>query len=288
LAEPAAGGPPVSELAPGDPAPGGRAWPRQVAETVRNGRRLYRADSPVRVQLTTAAPRAVLQGIFLVLAGRVIGGRAGEPYALAGAAAFLATSRTIVYVGDIVLTDRLSETYYRLQGGVLPPWLVCLLRLPPYIASGFISSLLALAVCGPLLGLSAQSARLLPLLPLYLLTACTTAAFGLAVSALAVGRQTADILLGNLASFLILACSRVVAPDAGAARWLADAGTVLPVTHGLQAVRAQLAGQAWAGQAGLEAAVGAAWVVLAIVLLAVQDRRARGGPALPRPRRRAA
>jgi ABC-2 type transport system permease protein len=254
---------------------------------VRTGRRLYRADNPVRVQLTTAWPRAVLQGIFLVLAGRVIGGRAGEPYALAGAAAFLATSRTIVFAGDIVLTDRLADTYGRLQGGVLRPWLVWLLRLPPYIASGFLSSVLALAVCGPVLGLAGQSARLAPMLPLYLLTACTSAAFGLAVSALAVGSQAADILLGNLASFLVLACSGIVAPDTGSARWLAGIGGVLPVTHGLAAIRALLAGRPWGGQAWLEAAAGAAWALLGIAALSAADRRARGAALLPRRRDRA-
>jgi ABC-type polysaccharide/polyol phosphate export permease len=256
---------------------------RLCRELVRTGRHLYRADNPRKVQLTTAAPRTLLQCVFLILAGRVIAGPGGDGYALTGAIAYVATGRTIIYVSDVTMNDRFFDTYYRLQAGRVRPWIVYVLRLPPYIASGFLATLLALAICGPALGLWRQSVDLLPMLPVYLLMACTCAAFGLAIASLAI-TQFAEILVGNVTSFLILATARIVAPETGSAHWLADLGAVLPLQHGLAAIRAYLAGRPWGGQLLLEVIVGGCWLLIAIGVLQFQDRRARGARPLWRLR----
>jgi ABC-type multidrug transport system permease subunit len=248
-------------------------------EAVRTGRLLYRADNPARVQLTTAAPRAILQSIFFTLAGRVIAGPAGAAYAFTGCVAYAATARTIVFTCDIPMTDKWADSYYRLQAGTVAPWVVYLCRALPYAASGIASSMVVLAVCGPLLGLGRQAVSLLPLLPLFVLTACTSTAFGLAVAGLAVAGLArsgqADVLFGNLAAYLVLACAGVVVPATGRGRWLADIGYVLPLEHGLAAVHAHLGHRPWLGQALLEGLIGLCWIAVAVAVLWSQDRRLR-------------
>jgi hypothetical protein len=249
------------------------AW--RYREAIRNGRLLYRTEYPIGIQLTTAAPRVLLQCIFFTLAGRALFGRTGGEYTFVGIAAFAACTKTVVLTSDIPWTDTMSDTYYRLQAGSLRPWAIYLCRIFPYIASGFLSTLLVLAVGGPILGLTSQSISLLPLTPLYLLTAATSAAFGLTLAGLSVG-QNSNILLGNLGSYLILATAGIVVPYTHATRWLSYVGSVLPIQHGLAAIRAQLAGRPWGGQAALEALTGVCWIVLAVLVLWIRDRRQRG------------
>lgn len=244
-------------------------------EAIRNGRLLYRTEYPIAVQLTTAAPRVLLQCLFFSLAGRALFGRAGGEYTFTGIAAFAACTKTVVLTSDIPWTDTMSDTYYRLQSGSLRPWTIYLCRILPYIVSGFLSTLLVIAVGGPILGFTSRSIALLPLLPIYLLTAATSTAFGLTLASLSIG-QNSNILFGNLGSYLILATAGIVVPYTHATRWLSWIGDVLPIQHGLAAIRAQLAGRPWGGDAALEVLTGACWFALAVLVLWIRDRRQRG------------
>jgi ABC-type multidrug transport system permease subunit len=179
------------------------------------------------------------------------------------------------------MTDQWAETYYRLQVSTIRPWAVYLCRTLPYTVSGILSSALVLAVGGPILGMTHESVSLFPLLPIYALTACTTTAFGLAVAALAVG-QSADVLLGNLAAYFILAAAGVVVPVTSGVHWLADLGYLFPLQHGLAAIHAHMAGRPWGGQAALEVGIGACWTGIAVLILWARDRGVRGSAALLR------
>jgi ABC-2 type transport system permease protein len=243
-------------------------------ETIRNGYLLYRADQPWLIALTTVVPRLLLQGIFYTLLGRLLDGASGARFAFTGATAFSATSITIIGVCDVPVLDRWSDTYHRLQTAVISPGTVYLYRALPFALDGMAAIVLVLGIDGPLLGLGSTSLSLFGVLPLLLLTAVTSSLFGLAVAALA-ARSGQDVLFGNLAAYIVLAACGVVAPLSSRLHWIRPLGDVLPMTHGLAAVRAGLAGTSWAGDAGLEAAVGAAWLLIALVLFRVGDRAAR-------------
>lgn len=243
-------------------------------ETVRNSYLLYRADRPWLIELTTVVPRILLQGIFYTLLGRLTGGAEGARFAFTGVAAFSATSITIIGVCDVPAIDRWSDTYSRLQNAVISPGTIYLYRTLPYTVDGMAAILIMLGVDGPLLGLGGISLNLLGVLPLLLLTAVTSALFGLAVAALAV-RSGQDVLLGNLASYLVLAAGGVIVPLSPRLPWIRPLGEILPMTHGLAAAHAALAGAGWAGDLRLEATDGAAWLVIAMLLFRETDRAAR-------------
>jgi ABC-2 type transport system permease protein len=244
-------------------------------ESLRSGYLLYRADRPWPVVLSAVVPRLVLQGVFYALLGRLLGGAAGARFAFTGAVAYSATGTTVIGVCDIPALDHWSDTYHRLLTAAIRPGTVYLYRALPYAVDGMAAMVIVLGVDGPLLGLGGTVPNLVGVLPLLWLTALTSTMFGLAVAALA-ARSGQDVLLGNLASYILLAACGVVAPLSARLHWIRPLGEFLPMTHGLAAVHAALAGADWAGDAGLEAAVGAAWLAIALVLFRAGERAARG------------
>jgi ABC-2 type transporter len=247
----------------------------RYAEIARTGFLLYRAENPLAIEVTTRVPRVLLQGVFFVLLGRMLGGTPGAMFSFTGTVAFTACGSCIVELCDVPMEDHWSGSYYRLQAGVTAPAAIYLLRSLPYIGTGMVSALLVLGIDGPLLGLGRGAVGLLPALPLFLLSAVTSAMFGLAVAALAIGGSN-DVLFGNLAAYVVLAATGIVAPVRAGLHWLTYLGDVLPLSHGLEAVRASMAGRPWTGEAAREAVVGAAWLAVALLLIHRQDRAARG------------
>ncbi|MFF4104016.1 ABC transporter permease [Streptomyces sp. NPDC001903] len=257
---------------------------RRCLVTVRTGGLLYTSANPVRVQLVTDLPRILLQAAFLIMLGRTAGGVGAAADALTGAAAFAVSSLVVVGLCDVPMDDEWSGTQYRIQTGVLPPVLVHLCRALPHPLAAIVAGAAVLAVDGPLLGLGATSAALVPAAPLYLLMALSSSGFGLAVAVLAVGRR-ADVLFGNLAAYLVLALTGVLAPRGAGLPWLVPVADALPVSHGLRAVRALVDHRPWAVQASLEAAVGIGWLLVAVLLARWRMRVLRRPRPRPRPSR---
>lgn len=237
------------------------------------GVRLYLAEYPPRILATTVWPRAVLQCLFLTLLGRVVGGAEGARFAFVGAAALIVTLRTTTGLSDMPMRDKLYGTLPRVHTGHLPPIVVLATRTVPYLVDALVAVVLCLLVVGPVTGNAATSLALAPLLPLYAVVVLTSAAAGLACAALAV-RAGVDELIGNGLSYLIIAVGGVLIPP-GVLGWADALGSVLPIRHGLQAIRAALAGEPWLAHLAAELGVGLGWALLALVTVARQTRRAR-------------
>lgn len=249
-----------------------REWWR-LAEVLRLGWFEYRTENPWSVVAKTLVPRVVLQTVFFTLLGEVIAGPGHREYAFVGGLALALTATNIVGISGVLVADKDSATFWRVRTGRLPAALVFFARSAPYPVAGFALLLLNLAVVAPLTGLVAEGVRLLPLLGLYALMSVTVAAAGVATAGLSVGKR-ADVLATNVLSYLVMLCGGVFLPP-GRLWWVDAIGTVLPVRHGLAAVHAALDGRPWAGEALAELAVGAAWAVVAVLVISVQVRRAR-------------
>ena len=233
----------------------------------------YTAANPVRLLLTTTLPRAVLQCLFFTLLGQVAGGYAGERFAFVGALGYQLTLSTVIGIGEIPMLEKWSGTFYRLQLGIWPIARLFWLRSLPLMIQGAATVLLCMAIDGPLTVGPRYTLQLLPAIPIYFLIVVTTAAAGLAVTSLAVGRNS-DTLVGNAFSYLIAVSGGVLIPadHVLVLKWI---GAILPVSHGVQAVRAMAAGQAWAPQVVLEACTGLGWGLLAVGAYQRQVARAR-------------
>jgi ABC-2 type transport system permease protein len=241
--------------------------------TVRLGFLEYRAGYPWPVLLGAEWPRAVLQCLFFTLLGQVTGGADGSRFAFVGALALILTLSTVINLGDVPGTDKWYGTFHRTQLSPVPVGVLFGLRCLPWVADGMVAVVLSALVVGPLTGNGQTAMRLLPALPLFLLMALTSAAAGLAVAAPSLGPR-ADVLLANGFVYLIMVSGGLVVTGTPPVL-LRGIGAVLPLTHGVAAVRAVLDGRPWAVQCLLELLVGVCWAVVAMVAYEAQSRRAR-------------
>lgn len=250
-----------------------RAMPGWWLQAAATGWREYLSVNPLRITAVTIAPRAVLQTIFIVLLCQLVGGEELRRYAFLGAVTLTLPMTTMVGIVDVPANDKWSGTFWRIRTGRLSPFAVFVVRSWPYPVVGFGLTVLVFLVAAPAVGPAGSGPQLLLLVPGLALLAVTTSAAGLAGAAFAVGRR-ADVLVGNLFAYLMMLCSGAVLP-AGRVRWVDLLGGILPMRHGLAAMRAMQAHQPFAADLAEEAAIGATWLVVASLLIWIQARRAR-------------
>jgi ABC-2 type transport system permease protein len=246
------------------------SWWLQVAAT---GWREYRSATPPWITATAIVPRAILQTAFVVLLCQFVGGAELRRYAFVGAVALTLTLSTTVGIADVPSNDKGAGTFWRIRTGRLSPFTVFAVRSWPYPVAGFGTAVLTLVVVAPAAGVVWLGPQLLPLLLCLAVLAITTSAAGLAGAAFAVGRR-ADVLIGNLLAYLMLLSSAALLP-AGRIRWVDLLGSVLPMRHGLAAIRATQANEPFAALLAAETAVGAGWLAVAWILIRLQVHRAR-------------
>lgn len=214
--------------------------------------------------------RLLLQTIFFSLAAGYFGTAVTRQYALVGNAIVLGCLESMIVV-LMMAAERSTGTLPLLATAPASHVPIYLGRGLHWMASGMLSSTLALTVLPPLLGVPLPWPRAALVLPLIPLVCVTSYCYGCVLGAVGLRHMGIIWLLLNLGYLPIMAFCGVNVP---VSFWpwplRAIAGT-LPVTHGLMAVRAILAGSA-AGpvlrEVGLEAAVGIGWLCVACFALA--------------------
>ena len=232
------------------------------------------AHFPPKAYLFSMIPRAVLQVTFLGYLGYYAAGEEGREFAFVGACAQIIVLETVVRGPDVVVIERIMGTLHRLRLGVHPLAALVSARWWIYICAGVFDAIVAILLAGLLVGELELAPELLAALPLFVLVAITTSAIGLVVGAISI-TQRADFLTANVSAYALMVFSGVVAPISA----FGDVGELfvrlLPLTNGLLAIRASLAGEPWLADAALELAAGAAWGALAVILIQLQAHRAR-------------
>jgi ABC-2 type transport system permease protein len=137
-----------------------------------------------------------------------------------------------------------------------------------WVVSGFCSSLLVWLVLPPALGVRLPWPAAAAAVPVMLLVGLSSYAYGCFLAGVAVRRLGVEWVMLNLGYLVVMVLAGVNVPVSFWPGWLSAVAELLPVTHGLHAVRVLLAG----GPAGdvlrsvfLEAVVGIGWLVLAAV-----------------------
>jgi ABC-2 type transport system permease protein len=234
----------------------------------------FRAVYPPRIYLLTTLPRVILQVAFFALVGELAAGEAGREFALIGASAHVMVLATVVRAPDVLVDERTMGTLHRVRLGVLPLPAIAAARWLVYTAAGFVDALVGLVVVGLAFGETGLVVDVLAAAPLLALMALTTSALGVAIAAASLTKRV-DFVLANLASYLTLVFCGAVAPLTAFPEPLATMARGLPLTNGLLAIRAVVAGEPWLAYAGIELAVGAIWAAFAVTLMHVQARRGR-------------
>jgi ABC-type polysaccharide/polyol phosphate export permease len=233
----------------------------------------YRAQCRPGVLVWSVSTRAVLQTLFLTLLGRYGGQARGMDFAFVGAIAIVPTAAVLVKATDVITAESAFGTLYRLRLGGTPVLWILLLRSWVYVVEGLAAAMVAIAIVGlPLVGVE-RALRLAAAMPIVALTTVSCLMVGLCVGVLSLGRRS-ETVLANTASYLVLLTSGAVFPI-DRVPVLAKLGALLPVRHGIVALRLWMDhSPSWSPLAD-EATVAAGWLVVTWVALRAQHRRAR-------------
>lgn len=210
--------------------------------------------------------RILTQVAFFASIGRLLGS--------SGQVRFLLVGNAVMVAASGALTVTVSTTWER-GAGTLPllvaspssPVLVLMGRSVWFIANGLITSLGALLIVAPLFDVALPWSRFPWLLALLVLVTLSTYATATFLGGLVLRAPGTRRTVGNVARLTMMAFCGVNVPRhlfPVVLRWV---GGLLPLTHGLDAVR-ELFGAARPGTilagAALEALVGAGWLLVSL------------------------
>lgn len=211
--------------------------------------------------------RLLCQAAFYALLGRYVGDEPAMRYVLVGNIVVLACMESTIVVISLA-GERAMGTLPLLAiapSGHLPVYLGRGLQ---WTVTGLASSLIAWIVLPPLLGVPLPWPRALYAIPVVLLIIVSSYGYGCALAGVALRLRGVEWLVLNFAYGIVMTFGGVNVPVGVWPGPLQAAVQVLPVVHGLEAVRGILDGAPAGRVAGLlaiEALVGAGWYAVAAV-----------------------
>jgi ABC-2 type transport system permease protein len=206
--------------------------------------------------------RMVCQVVFYSLLGRLIGDDAQVHYLVIGNAVMLCAT-TVIFVVQSTTWERFAGTLPLLVAAPASPLVVLFGRSVQWLPDALATSLTALLIVGPIFGLPLPMPRALLVIPLLVLVTLSTYMMGAVFGSLVLRWTKARNLVSNVVAALMMAVCGVNVPVSVFPAWVQAVAGVLPLTHGLRAVRGVLAGGPVAREAALEVAVGLGWFAVA-------------------------
>ena len=209
--------------------------------------------------------RLLLQASFFALVGGFVGDRATLQYVLIGNAVVLCCLESMIVVLQMA-SERADGTLPLLAMAPTSHVPIYLGRGAHWLVSGMASSLIAWLVLPPVLGVGLPWPQAAAAMPIILVIAISSYCYGCFLASLAVRWMGMSWILLNLGYLPIMAFCGVNVPSSYWWPPIQFVTDLLPVTHGLRAVRDTLAGApvgSILGQVLLEIAVGAGWLVVA-------------------------
>jgi ABC-2 type transport system permease protein len=220
--------------------------------------------------------RVLAQVTFFAFLGRLLHSQDRTWFILIGNATMLGAMEG-VYAINMVNFERGYGTLPLLVASPTNPVLVLASRGMYMIADGALSAIAALLVLGSLLRLPLTWDRVLFIVPLMVLIGASSYCFGTFLGGILLGFGRIQAVVTNIALVLLMTLCGVNVPlDAypKPVTWVSD---VLPLTHGLLAIRNGLMGRfgAAAAPALLEIVIGAGWLMACIATFRLFVRRGR-------------
>jgi ABC-2 type transport system permease protein len=222
--------------------------------------------------------RILCQVTFFAFIGKLLHSQAELRYLLIGNSVFIVTM--------VAMFACVSAAWER-QSGTLPLLIaspsslltVFAGRSINWLVDGSACAAISLLLLGPLFKLTMPWPRSLFVIPLIVCTGLSTYCLGLALAGIVLRRLELRNLVANLAYLSLMVISGAEVPVTFLPRPVQYAANILPLTHGLAAIRYLLAGAA-AGrvldQGGMELAIGLGWLAVAFLVfrhLAERGRR---------------
>jgi ABC-2 type transport system permease protein len=211
--------------------------------------------------------RVLAQVSFFALIGRHVGSEDATFYLLVGNSLLLA-AQTGVFSLNMTTTERWAGTLPLLVASPSSPVIVFASRGSYLAVDGAVTALGALFVAGPIFGMPLPWPSVLLVIPLTALVAWASYCFGTFLAGIVFRFREVNSLVVNTTYVAMMAACGVNVPLDYYPRALEIASHFLPLTNGLVAIRGVLEGTPAGeigGYAALEAAVGVAWLTVALL-----------------------
>jgi ABC-2 type transport system permease protein len=224
-------------------------------------------------------PRRLLQALFFILIAKAAGGNDLAKFALIGNAIQIAVFSAVFSMTIVIEAEKWNNT---LQYLIASPsnWLPIMLGkgMSDY-GDSLIGAALIFAILPPILGIQLPVLNLLISIPVILITVLAASSLGWLIGAIALPVRWGT-LISNMMGYAMMIVCGVNFPLTAlppAVQWI---GNVLPVTHGLQAIRMILEGQSYlqvAPQVGIELLIAivygaTAWLVFGYRLRVIREK----------------
>ncbi len=243
-----------------------RQWWRVLSYAAVNGFLGFAAIYTWRSWTFGLLGRMITQVAFFASIGRLLGSTEQVEYLLVGNAVMVAANGALTVI-QTTSRERNTGTLVLLVASPSSPVLVMMGGTSWFIANGLLTSIGSLAIVAPMFGVPLPWDRLPELLALMVLVTVSMYMAGTFIGGIVMRFPSIQRSTFNVARLTVMALCGVSVPRSFYPSGLRHVGDFLPLTHGLNAIREVFAdGRASyiLGQASLEAAVGAGWLVLAL------------------------
>lgn len=210
--------------------------------------------------------RIVAQVAFFALIGDLLDSEAKTEFLLVGNAIVVAASEGI-WALNVALWERQAGTLPLLLASPTTPVLVFASRGSYMVADGLAASLGALFLVGPLFGISFPWPEVLLVVPLTLLVGLSSYFVGTFLAGLIIRWREGNIVIANVGIVVVMTLCGVNVPLSFYPEPVEWVSQVLPLTHGLLAIRGVLDGAGTAlvlRETALESVVALGWLALCI------------------------
>ena len=221
-------------------------------------------------------PRIIAQAAFFALLGRLLDDPERLRFLVIGNAMLAGCVTTFIAI-PASSWDRFDGTYPLLVASPSGLFPAIVGRTAVWPLNGVVTSFVALLAVSAIFGISLPWPNAILLLPVIALTVASVFAFAMFLGAFIARLPRARNIVYNMAAIVLMAFCGVSVPVSFWPAWVEVASNLLPLTHGLQAIRLILDQGSLPmvlEKLGLEVVVGVTWLLASLVLI---DRLADAG-----------
>ncbi len=212
---------------------------------VRAGLSSYMVELTPTLYLGVHTPRTILQALFFVLIAKAAGGNDLARFALVGNAVQIAIFYALLSMEVVIESEKWNSTLGYLIASP-SPWLPIMMGKSMFqFFDACLSSALIFLVLPPILGVTLSPLNVLTSAPVILLTIISAGTLGWLIGSLALPIRW-GYMICNIFVYVMMVLCGVNFPLSALPPIVRTIGSLVPVTHGLLAVRAIVDGAGYA------------------------------------------
>jgi len=189
-------------------------------------------------------PRIILQSLFFVYLAKAAGGEPLARFALIGNAIQIAVFMAMLSMEEVIESEKWNDTFQYLIAAP-SSWFPSMLgKSISYFCDAILASAVSFAALIPLLHIDISFINLMRSVPVILLIVLSASALGWSIGAFSLPIRYGFMICNWFAYAMIIFCG-VNIPTSALPPAVQFIGNLLPVTHGLQAVRALIDGASY-------------------------------------------